>query len=111
MGLFQFGKSNSPQPPPEPASPIPFAQIDLGKRYDVYCTVFTEVRLYENVRFLAFRTFERITEFTPISGYLEVEAMDGSRMLISSHTIQLMCEHGTQPTFKVLRNRSRPEEY
>jgi hypothetical protein len=83
--------------------------LDLSKRYDVYCTLYAwggaEERVYPNVRFLAIRTFERITEYSSglIGGFLEIEAADGTRSLISVHGINLVCEHGTQPGFRVLQ--------
>jgi hypothetical protein len=106
MGLFGH---RGPQPSPPPAdSPdlIPITHIDLTKRYDVYCTVTGEERLYENVKFVAIRTFERQSAYSSglIGGYLEIEAADGAKMLIPSYGIQLLCEHGTQPAFRVLRS-------
>jgi hypothetical protein len=70
-------------------------------------------RLYENVRFVCIRTFERIHKFSSglIGGFLEVEALDGSRGLIPSIGIRLICEHGTPPVFKVLRHRRHSREY
>src|SRR5580698_1043052 len=65
MGLF-----SSSQPVPaavtatKPANPIPISQIDTAKWYDGYCAMAGEDRLYEKVRFVGARTFERITEFS-----------------------------------------------
>jgi hypothetical protein len=106
MGLF----NSRPKPPSLPARPpseIPIAQVDLSKRYDVYCTEINYDRLYENVRFVCIRTFDRVDKFSSglIGGFLEIEAVDGSRTLIPSFGIRLICEHGTQPSFKVLRRR------
>jgi hypothetical protein len=36
--------------------------------------------------------------------YLEIETIFGSRMLITSYGIHLICEHGTKPAFKVFRS-------
>ena len=54
MALFDFIKQKPAAAPasPKPTSQIPITQVDLSKRYDVYCTVANESRLYENVRFL-----------------------------------------------------------
>jgi hypothetical protein len=112
MGLFGSRKPETPSPRSEPASEIPIAPIDLAKRYDVYCTDLYYERVYENVRFRGIRTFDRITEWSSgaIGGYLEIEAVDGSRWLIPNFGIKLICEHGTQPAFKVLRRRRGPHE-
>lgn len=106
MGLFN-SRGSKPAPQQEPSNQIPIAQVDLSKRYDVYCSGMDHDRLYEDVRFIGIRTFDRISEFSSglISGYLEIEASNGSRMLIPSFGIQMICEHGTQPEFKVLRRR------
>ncbi len=105
MGLFKSGRPRPPRPPAEPASEIPISQIDLSKRYDVYYHLWREERLYEGVRFLGIRTFDRLSEFSSglASGFLEVEAADGSRMLLPTFGIQMICEHGTQPVYTVLR--------
>src|SRR5262245_35541697 len=105
MGLFG-NRTQQPSPPrSESVDQIPITNIDLTKRYDIYCSVMGEERLYENMRFVAVRTFERRTEYSSglIDGYLEIEAADGSKLLIPSYGIQLLCEHGTRPAFKVLR--------
>src|SRR5581483_6129857 len=105
MGLFSPRRPNLPALRPGAANSIPVSQVDLGKRYDVYCADAGYDRLYEDVRFVGIRTFDRVTEHTPglIGGFLELEAADGSRCLIPSFGIRLICEHGTRPAFKVLR--------
>jgi hypothetical protein len=106
MALFGIRGPQPPKPPAASADLIPIMHIDLTKRYDVYCTVTGEERLYENVRFIAIRTFERQSEYSSglIGGYLEIETADGAKMLIPSYGIQLLCEHGMQPAFRVLRS-------
>src|SRR5262249_20457985 len=113
MGLFNSWRPKAPQPHLEPANQIPINQIDLSKRYDVYCFEREHDRLYEDVRFVGIRTFDRISEYSSglIGGYLEIEAVDGSRFLIPAFGIQLICEHGMQPVFKVLRRRRNPRDY
>jgi hypothetical protein len=83
MGLFRSGRPvANPPAAADLANRIPLAQIDMHKRYDVYCTVPGEERLYENVRFVGIRTFDRITEFSSgfVSGFLEIETADGARL-------------------------------
>jgi hypothetical protein len=92
---------------------MPIAQVDLSKRYDVYCYEGNHEVLYENIRFLGIRTLDRITEFSSglVGGFLEIEAVDGSRCLIQNLGIRLFCEHGTQPLFRVLRHRRNPRDF
>jgi hypothetical protein len=111
MGLFH-SRQQPPNPRVEDANRIPIAPVDLSKRYDVYCTDINHDRLYEDVRFVGIRTFEHIGKFSSglVGGFLEIEAVDGSRWLIPSFGIRLICEHGTQPVFKVLRHRRHPRD-
>ena len=69
--------------------------------------------LYENVRFLGIRTFDAITEFSSglVNGYLEIEAIDGLRLLIPQYGIQLMCEHGAEPAYRLLRRWASGTDY
>ena len=46
-----------------------------------------------------------------MGGFLEIEARDGSRLLIPSFGIQLLCEHGTRPEFKVTRRWANTVDY
>lgn len=112
MGLFRSRRRQSSPPQEGQANSLSLLPIDLSKRYDVYCAESNHDRVYENVRFLSIRTFERIGEFTMglISGFLEIEAVDGSRWLIPNVGIRLICEHGTQPVVKILRHRRNPRD-
>ncbi len=107
MGLFNNPRQKLPASPPVTESQIPIAQIDLSKRYDIYCADAIHDQLYENVRFVGIRTFDRVSEYSSglLGGFLELEAVDGSRWLIPSFGIQLICEHGAQPMFSVRRQR------
>jgi hypothetical protein len=107
MGLFNSRRPTVAEQRVEPSDQIPIMPIDLSKRYDVYCTELGHDRLYEDVRFVAIRTFERLTQYSSglVGGYLEIEVADGANCLIPSFGIRLICEHGTQPTYKVLRRR------
>jgi hypothetical protein len=100
MSLFKAPKTESAD------SSIPVASIDLSKRYDVYCSFTSDDRLYEDVSIKGIRTFEHLTQFSSpvIGGYIEIEARDGSRVMIPHIHIHMLCEHGSQPSFKVLRN-------
>ncbi len=104
MGLF-----NSRRPAPavpvavRPAESIPIASIDGDKRFDVYCSIPGQERLYENVRFVGVRAFEPIADFN-VGLLLEIETLDASRMLIPEWDIKLICENGVQPVYKVIRD-------
>ncbi len=112
MGLFSSRPSNEPTPSLPLASHIPVSQVDLSKRYDVYSMEANHDRLYENVRFVGIRTFDRITEYSSgfVHGFLEIEAANGCRALIPSYSIRTICEHGVQPFFKILRHRRNPRD-
>ncbi|VTR91885.1 unnamed protein product [Gemmata massiliana] len=107
MGLFRVRKPESQPSAPEQVSPIPITQFDLSKRYDVYYMEASHDRVYENVLFVGIRTFDRLSEYSSglINGYLEIESTDGSRCLLPSYGIRMICESGTQPTFRILRHR------
>jgi hypothetical protein len=99
MSLFKSPKK-------EPADGlIPIIPIDLSKRYDIDCSFSGEDRLYEDVSITAIRTFERETKFSHglIWGFLEIEARDGTHIMIPRIHIRTLCEHGLQPSYKVLR--------
>ena len=100
-----FSRQSGSGSPEEPDDTIPINAIDLSKRYDLYCITQRDERLYEDMRFVGIRTFERMRQYSSglIGGYLEIEARDGTRMLISYHQVRMICEHGAQPKYKVLR--------
>ncbi len=93
-------------------NPIPVTPFDVRRRYDIYCSLVGEERLYENIKLAGIRTFDRITQFSSgaLGGLLEIEASDGTRMLIPQHGIQMICEHGAKPKYKVLRSWGPPDE-
>ncbi len=112
MSLFKNVKEELPGRS-EPDSPIPVTVLDLSKRYDLYCTTPTEERLYNNVKILGIRTFEKKKQelgMSLIGGYLEIEADNGTRMMIPSLGIYMICEHGSKPVYKVLRVRNGNQE-
>jgi hypothetical protein len=82
---------------------LTLSHLDLEKRYDIYHCIQHEERLYENVKLVGLRTFEGPSSYVA-TRYLELETVFGSRMLISTFGVHLICEHGTKPTFKVFRS-------
>ena len=84
---MKFFNSRPPEPPRrqmESTNGIPILQIDLSKRYDVYCSTAGDERLYEDVKFVCMRTFVPTLGPHPhmITDFLEIESADGSRSLI-----------------------------
>jgi hypothetical protein len=93
---------------PDSGGLIPVTLLELSKRYDIYCYIPSEDRLYEDVQIVGIRTFEpKKNEFSTalIGGYIEIEAPNGTRMMIPHIRIYMICEHGAQPAYKVLRVR------
>ena len=89
----------------KPAKPrLKRGQIDLTKRYDVYCLVNDNEIVYEDVAFVALRSIEK-TEGTIYNGFLEIVGANGGRCLIKEFNIYLICEHGTQPPSRKLQSR------
>lgn len=109
MSLFK------PQKPVLPSFPepkviednIPVVQFDLSKRYDLYCCIYDENRIYENVKIIGLRTLERRTEFSSgtLGAYLEVEAADGTRCFVPQFHISSMCEHGAPLVYQVIKKQ------
>ena len=112
MSLFQNPRGQTPETP-EPDNPIPVSLIDLSKRYDIYCSIPGEDRLYEDVRIVAIRTFEKKKQdfgMALIGGYLEIETRNSTRMMIPHVRMFMICEHGSQPEYKVLRVRKNDND-
>jgi hypothetical protein len=85
-------------------SPIPLEHLDPSRRYDIYCYFPGEERLYENMRIVAIKTLDDISHFSSgIGGLLEIESSDGTRVMLPRHNIHMLCDHGSQPNFKLVR--------
>lgn len=111
MGFFK-GTRREDERPDEAAAgdPLPIWPIDFSKRYDIYCCYQGDERLYENMRILAIRTMEKRSSYgsSIIGGYIEIEDPSGKRLMISNIRIEMLCEHGVQPQYKILRTWWRP---
>lgn len=88
----------------EEATVLPVTTIDLTKRYDIYHCIRNEERLYENVKLVGLRDIPDKPSFGGFGRFLEIEFIFGSRILISSGGVHMICEHGTKPLFKVFRS-------
>ena len=107
MSLFKSPRGESAGSS-EPDGSLPVTVFDLSKRYDLYCSTPSEDRLYENVRIIAIRTFQRKKHdygTALIGEHIEIEAHNGTRMMIPHLRMYMICEHGSQPVYKVLRVR------
>lgn len=87
---------------------VPVAQFDLSKRYDIYCSFNFEDRLYEDVKIVGIRTLDRRTEYSSgvLGGYVEIESSNGTRAFIPSFHVSILCVHGAQPIYKVIRRHA-----
>ena len=93
-------------------SPIPLEHFDVSKRYDIYYFTRNDERLYQNVRFVATRTLEDISpNFSNLSGFVEIEAIDGTRVMLSRFGIHAICEHGAKPHYKVLKSWKTSDDH
>lgn len=111
MSFFR-GPKNS-EPPPQAATGLPVELLDITKRYDIYCRAATEYRIYENVRFVSIRTLEPSKhQFATalIGGYLEIEDPNGSKLMIPHIHIDIICEYGTHPAYKLLPRQKATSE-
>ena len=109
MSLFK----TSPGKLPDSLGPcVPVTVFDVTLRYDIYCSILGEERLYENVKLTGIRTFERTSQFLSVSigCFLEIESANNTRTLIPQFGIQMICEHGIQPSYKVIRPRPMPPD-
>ena len=86
---------------------IPIAGIDLTRRYDIYYSAMTEDRLFRDVKILGIKMLERMNKFSTgvIGGWIEIEASNGTKMLIRNHSIQMICETGSTPVYEVIPRR------
>jgi hypothetical protein len=111
MSLFKPTKEK-PSETPTASGSVPVMPFDVSRRYDIYCALIGDNRVYENVKLTGIRTFDRITEFSSgaLGGLLEIEATNGTRILIPQHGIQMICEHGAQPTYRVLSRWTPPDD-
>ena len=88
--------------PPAPASQtIPAGRgienIDLTKRYDVYCSERPEVMVvYRNVLFKAVRRLLR-EDRDSLADFYELEQVDGSTIFVAKYSVIKFCPPGTTP--------------
>jgi len=105
MSFFKQSGTDSPR------SSTPVSEIDLTKRYDIYSSRVAEDRLYENVKIVGLKILRRsrFDANSIIGGYVELEAPDGTRMMIPQNHVEMLCEHGVKPIYKVLFSRRKAD--
>ena len=92
--------------PQDPKQPESETNIDLTKRYDVYCSRYNHAMVvYRNVLFKGQKTLFATERFDVLSKFLELENANGDRVLISRHGITAICEHGKDPGGEVIGER------
>lgn len=99
--------SDGPEPHPRlrisnsqlPTSPQPQGEaVDLGKRYDVYCTNWSQgVTVYRNIRFKGVKHLFPKSQYDALSGFVELEQGDGRTLFVSRSSITRFCEHVVTP--------------
>ena len=73
--------------------------VDLSKRYDVYCTDWSQsVTVHRNVRFKGVKHLFPKSQYDALSGYVELEQGDGQTIFVSRASIIRFCEHGVSPS-------------
>lgn len=103
MSLFKASKV-----PPDAEGAMPVNAFDLSKRYDLYASTPSEDRVYQDVKIVGIRSFDPVKGrygSAIIGGYLEIEAPNGTRTMIPAMRLYMICEHGSEATYKVLRVR------
>lgn len=85
--------------PPRVASPQPQGEaVDLSKRYDVYCTDWSQsVTVHRNVRFKGVKHLFPKSQYDAYAGFVELEQGDGQTIFVSRSSIFRFCEHGVTP--------------
>ena len=76
-------------PSPRPAASQPLAEaVDTSKRYDVYCTDWSQgVTIYRNVRFKGIKHLFQKSQYDVLSGFVELEQENGQTVFVSRGSI------------------------
>jgi ATP-dependent Clp protease ATP-binding subunit ClpA len=89
-----FGATSTVKP--KPAPPPPLAEsVDISKRYDVYCTDWSQgVTVYRNVRFKGIKHLFQKSAYDALSWYVELEQENGQIVNVSRSSIIRFTEPG-----------------
>ena len=73
-------------------------EVDITKRYDVYCREHSQEVIYRNVLFKGVRKLFPDVKFDSGSKFVEIELADKQIMFIARYTVMKFCEHGVRPS-------------
>ena len=81
-----------------PVTDPPLPEVDIAKRYDVYCTAEGNKRVvYRNALFKSRRSLLPRTggRYDIFSEVVELEQENGKSVYLVRHSVIMFCEHGT----------------
>jgi ClpA/ClpB-like protein len=79
--------------------------VDITKRYDVYCRDHEREVVYRNALLKGVKTLFKMREYDSFAEFMEIEQADGHTVLVSKHSLSKLCEHGVQPTPEVVYDK------
>ena len=83
---------------PKSASQPQGEPVDASKRYDVYCTDWSQgVTVYRNARFKGTRQLFQRSQYDTLSGFVELEQENGQTVFVSRGSIIKFTEPGATP--------------
>jgi hypothetical protein len=72
-------------------------EVDITKRYDVYCREHSQEVIYRNVLFKGVRKLFPDAKYDSGSKFVEIELADKQIIFIARYTVMKFCEHGVRP--------------
>ena len=81
----------------EKVQPLDLENVDLSKRYDVYCSEGNQLVVYRNVSFKRVKKLLTRSEYGIFYQFLELEQADGNSVFIARTSMVKFCEHGITP--------------
>lgn len=72
--------------------------VDLSKRYDIFCEQCDKIVVYRNALFKGVKALFHSTEQGALAKFLEVEQADGLKVFIAPSSIVKFCEHIITPS-------------
>ena len=92
-----------PQTPPDAKSAeTTFQQIDLARRYDVYCAETGQrIVIYRKVQFRSIQRLSTTQKSGVMSDFYELVMAGGKSVFVTAHSIVKFHEHGVEPVAEV----------
>jgi ATP-dependent Clp protease ATP-binding subunit ClpA len=72
-------------------------EVDITRRYDVYCWEGDQTTVYRNALFKGTTTLLQTEDYDLAAHYIELEQADGRTVFIARSSLIKFCEHGTDP--------------